>query len=208
MRRLPAACAMQRNVNVGRRRLDSEYRGIELLRRSRLHPHEERSEVQKMKTLTKTSLAAAAAATLLGVSVDARAAEYAKVVSATPVTESVAVPRQECVNGEQLVQQPPSGAGALVGAIAGGVIGNQFGHGFGRAAATGIGAVTGSAIGNNVEANATPPAAVPVQRCRTVNGYENRIVGYDVVYEYHGQRYSTRLPQDPGAQLAVDVRPA
>ena len=82
---------------------------------------------------------------------------------------SITVPRQECVNGEQLVQQQPSGAGAVVGAIAGGVIGNQFGHGFGRAAATGLGAVAGSAIGNNVEANANPPTAVPVQRCRTVN---------------------------------------
>ena len=70
---------------------------------------------------------------------------------------SVAVPRQECVNGEQVVQPQPSGAGALIGAIAGGVIGNQFGHGFGRAAATGVGAVAGSAIGNNVEANANPP---------------------------------------------------
>lgn len=160
-----------------------------------------------MNTIAKTSIAAAAAA-LLGASATASAAEYATVVSATPVTSSVAVPRQECVNGEQLVQQQPSGAGALVGAIAGGVIGNQFGHGFGRAAATGLGAVAGSAIGNNVEAGANPPTAVPVQRCRTVNGYENRIVGYDVVYDYHGQRYTTRLPQDPGARLAVDVRPA
>ena len=160
-----------------------------------------------MNTIAKTGLAAAAAA-LLGASAPAGAAEYATVVSSTPVTSSVAVPRQECVNGEQLVQQQPSGAGAVIGAIAGGVIGNQFGHGFGRAAATGLGAVTGSAIGNNVEANANPPTAVPVQRCRTVNGYENRIVGYDVVYEYHGQRYTTRLPQDPGARLAVDVRPA
>ena len=43
---------------------------------------------------------------------------------------------------------------------------------------------------------------------RTVTGQENRIVAYDVAYEYHGQRYSTRLPEDPGPRLAVDVRPA
>jgi hypothetical protein len=48
---------------------------------------------------------------------------------------------------------------------------------------------------------------VPVRQCRTVNGYETRVVGYDVVYEYHGQRYSTRLPNDPGPRLAIDVRP-
>ena len=158
-----------------------------------------------MNTRTTTSVAAIA---LLGVAAAAQAAEYANVVSATPITTSVAVPRQECFQSEQLVQQPPSGAGAVIGAIAGGVIGNQFGHGFGRAAATGLGAVAGSAIGNNVEAGANPPASVPVQRCRTVQSYEQRTVGYDVVYDYRGQRYSTRLPQDPGDRLAVDVRPA
>jgi uncharacterized protein YcfJ len=164
-------------------------------------------EMRAMNTRTRIGLVAAAAA-MLGAPALAAAAEYARVLSATPVTESVAVPRQECVHSEQLVQQPPSGAGAVVGAIAGGVVGNQFGHGFGRAAATGIGAVAGSAIGNNVEANANPPTAVPVQRCRTVDAQESRVVGYDVVYEYHGQRYSTRLPQDPGPSLAVDIRPA
>ena len=160
-----------------------------------------------MSTKLKTSLAAAASAALLGVTATASAAQYANVVSATPVTNSVAVPRQDCVQSERLVQAQPSGAGALIGAIAGGVIGNQFGHGFGRAAATGVGVVAGSAIGNNVEANASPPQSVPVQRCRTVNAYESRVVGYDVVYEYHGQRYTTRLPDDPGPRLAIDVRP-
>ncbi|MEO5844882.1 MAG: glycine zipper 2TM domain-containing protein [Caldimonas sp.] len=157
-----------------------------------------------MNTILKTSLAAA----LLGATATASAAEYANVVSATPVTASVSAPRQDCYQGEQVVQQQPSGAGALIGAIAGGVIGNQFGHGFGRAAATGLGVVAGSAIGNNVEANANSPQAVAVRRCRTVDGYESRVVGYDVVYEYNGQRYTTRLPNDPGPRLAIDIRPA
>ncbi len=161
-----------------------------------------------MSTLVKTSLLAAASAALLGATASAGAAEYANVVSATPVTGSVSAPRRDCVQGEQVVQAQPSGAGAVIGAIAGGVLGNQFGHGFGRAAATGLGAVAGSAIGNNVEANANPPTTVPLRRCRTVNGYENRVLGYDVVYEYNGQRYSTRLPSDPGPRLAIDIRPA
>jgi uncharacterized protein YcfJ len=161
-----------------------------------------------MSTMMKTSLIAAASAALLGATAPAGATEYANVVSATPVTGSVAAPRQDCVQGEQVVQPQPSGAGAVIGAIAGGVLGNQFGHGFGRAAATGLGVVAGSAIGNNVEANANPPQAVPVRRCRTVSGYQNRIVGYDVVYEYNGQRYTTRLPSDPGPRLAIDIRPA
>ncbi len=161
-----------------------------------------------MRTMIRTGTAAAAFTALLGAAASAGAAEYATVVSATPVTGSVAVPRRDCVQGEQIIQQPTSGAGALVGAIAGGVIGNQFGHGFGKAAATGLGVVAGSAIGNNVEAGANPPTAVPVQHCRTVSGYDNRIIGYDVVYEYNGQRYSTRLPRDPGPRLAIDIRPA
>ena len=160
-----------------------------------------------MMTRTRIVLAAAAVAAL-GISGIAHAAEYARVVSARPVSESVSVPRQECVNSQQLVQQQPSGGGAVVGALVGGLLGNQFGHGFGRAAATGAGAVAGAAVGNSVEVGANPPVAVPTQQCRTVTGQENRVVAYDVVYEYHGQRYSTRLPEDPGPRLAVDVRPA
>ena len=155
----------------------------------------------------KLSAIAAVATGLFGAAASAQAAQYANVVSATPVTASVGVPRQDCVQGERIVQQQPSGAGALIGAIAGGVIGNQFGHGVGRAAATGLGVVAGSAIGNNVEANGEGAVAVPVQRCRTVSAYENRVVGYDVVYEYNGERYTTRLPRDPGPRLAIAVQP-
>src|SRR3954469_20648103 len=165
------------------------------------------SRSDRMNTNLKSALAGATSAALLGAHATAGAAQYANVVSATPVTQSVAVPRQDCVQSERLGQAQPSGAGALIGAIAGGVIGNQFGHGFGRAAATGVGAVAGSAIGNNVEANANPPQSVPVRQCRTINAYESRVVGYDVVYEYNGQRYTTRLPNDPGPRLAIDVRP-
>jgi uncharacterized protein YcfJ len=156
----------------------------------------------------KMSACAAAAAALLGTAGLARAAEYATVISATPVTNSVAVPRQDCVDGERIVQQQPTGAGAVVGAIVGGVIGNQFGHGAGRAAATGLGIVAGSALGNQAEVNGNPATAVPVRNCRTVSQYENRVVGYDVVYEYNGQRYTTRTASDPGPRLAIDVRPS
>ena len=149
-----------------------------------------------------------AAALGAAVGPSAFAADYATVISSTPVTVPVAVPRQVCSQERQYVQQAPSGAGALIGAIAGGVIGNSIGHGFGRAAATGIGAVAGSAIGNQVEADANPVSEVPVQRCQRVSRYENRTVGYDVMYEYAGQRYSTRMARDPGRRFAVSVQPA
>jgi hypothetical protein len=41
-----------------------------------------------------------------------------------------------------------------------------------------------------------------------VSAYENRMVGYDVVYEYAGRRYTTRMARDPGAEIAIDVRPS
>jgi uncharacterized protein YcfJ len=158
--------------------------------------------------LSKTTFCAALAAGLAGGTVGAQAAEYATVVSSTPVVRSVSVPRQECADVEQVVRPQPSGAGALVGAIVGGVVGNQFGHGMGRAAATGLGAIGGSALGNHVEMSNQPAGTVVSRQCRTVGGYESRVVGYDVVYDYHGQRYSTRLARDPGRRLAIDVRPA
>ena len=160
-----------------------------------------------MKLPLKSTALAASAFALLGAAGAAHAAEYANVVSATPVTSSFPVPRQQCADGQRVVPAQPSGGGALVGAIIGGVIGNQIGHGAGRAVATGIGAVTGAAIGNNAEMNNNPGQVVPVRDCRTVSGYESRVVGYDVVYEYHGQRYTTRTATDPGPRLAIDVRP-
>jgi uncharacterized protein YcfJ len=158
--------------------------------------------------LMYTTACAAIAAGLAGLTASAHAADYATVVSSTPVVQPVTVPRQECTDVQRYVQPQPSGAGALVGAIVGGVVGNQFGHGMGRAAATGIGAVAGSALGNQVELSNQPAGVVPSRQCRTVQFHEQRVVGYDVVYEFNGQRYSTRLDRDPGAHLAIDVRPS
>ncbi|HET6598543.1 MAG TPA: glycine zipper 2TM domain-containing protein [Burkholderiaceae bacterium] len=137
----------------------------------------------------------------------AQAASYATVISTTPVTATVAVPQQICDDGLQQVRAAPTGAGAVIGAIVGGVIGHGFGGGFGQAAATGIGAVAGATIGGQVEANATQVSTVPVRRCRSVSSYREQVIGYDVEYEYAGQRYSTRMAQDPGTRLAIDVRP-
>jgi uncharacterized protein YcfJ len=154
-------------------------------------------------------LTAAFAAQAAGAAQNAQyASQYATVISSTPVTASYPVQRQQCSEGSALVQQQPSGAGALIGAIAGGVLGHTVGAGFGRAAATGIGAVAGSVVGNSVEANSNPVTEVPTRRCQVVTAYENRVVGYDVTYEYAGQRYNARMARDPGRQFAVNVQPA
>ena len=167
-----------------------------------------KSKKMHANPLRTAPLLAGLGAVFMMASPDARATEFATVVSSTPVTASVAVPRQVCSDGAQIVQQRPSGAGAVIGAIAGGVIGHQIGGGFGRAAATGVGAVTGAVVGDQVEAANTPATEVPVRRCQTTTAYEQRVIGYDVVYEYAGQRYSTRMGRDPGKQFAVNVQPA
>jgi uncharacterized protein YcfJ len=137
----------------------------------------------------------------------AQAAEYGTVVSSTAVMAQVAVPVQQCTEQQQLVQPRTSGGGALVGALIGGVVGHNIGSGFGRAAATGVGVVAGAAIGDRTEAANTPSASVPVRNCQTFTSYENRVVAYDVSYDYNGQRHVARLSQafNPGESIALNV---
>lgn len=133
------------------------------------------------------------------------ATEYGSVLSSTPVVAAVPVPRQECIDQPVAVQPPPTGVGALIGGITGAAFGNAVGSGAGRAAATGIGLIAGSFIGNQVEVNGQPPVLSTARQCRTVTRYENRTVGYDVVYEYQGMRRQTQLAQDPGDRIALNV---
>lgn len=137
----------------------------------------------------------------------AMAVEFGRVLSATPVMQQVAVPRQVCSDQQVLVQQPKSGAGAALGAIAGGALGNAAGgHGAGRAAATVIGAVGGAVLGDRIEGSPEPELH-SVRQCATQTVYENRPVAYNVVYEYAGQQYSVQMPNDPGPKLALQIGP-
>jgi uncharacterized protein YcfJ len=149
------------------------------------------------------SLIAIALAAVCG---SAGAAEFGTVVSSTPVTQQFAVPQQTCSEQQQVVQQPTSGGGAVIGAVVGGLLGHTVGQGFGKAAATGIGVVAGAAVGDNVESRTTPPGETTVRNCQTATRIDSRVVGYDVVYDYHGQRYSARLAQDPGSQIPLNVQ--
>ena len=146
-----------------------------------------------------------AAAVCGAASTGAWAAEYGTVISSTPIVAAVPVPQRECVDQPVVYQQPTSGVGALLGAIAGAAIGHNIGGGDGRALATGVGLVAGSAIGDHVEGNSLPPVASTVRQCRTVTRYENRTVGYDVVYDYQGVRHHTRMSQEPGERIALNV---
>ena len=151
-------------------------------------------------------ISAAALAGLAAFSVGAQAEEQGRVISSTPIIQQVAVPRQVCTQQPVAVQQPKSGAGAVMGAIAGGAMGNAIGDGGGRAAATILGLVGGAMLGDRIEGS--PSAQVQnMQQCSTQTFYENRTVAYNVMYEYAGKQYNVQMPQDPGPYVRLQITP-
>lgn len=144
---------------------------------------------------------------LAAVAVVASAQEQGRVLSATPIVQQVGIPQQVCGNETVYSGNRTTGAGAVIGAIAGGAVGNSIGKGSGRAAATAIGVLGGAVVGNQIEGDGQPQYQ-NVQRCTTETYYENRTVGYNVVYEYAGRQYTTRTQNDPGRWIPVSVQPA
>lgn len=145
-------------------------------------------------------------ATLALTAIGAQAQEVGKVISSTPVIQQVGVPRQVCNESQVVSPGQKSGAGAAMGALAGGAVGNQVGQGSGRALATMIGLVGGAVLGDHIEGPGTPEVR-NVQSCSTQTFYENRTIGYNVVYEYAGKQYSVQMPQDPGPTVRLQITP-
>jgi uncharacterized protein YcfJ len=133
------------------------------------------------------------------------AQEVGQVLSRTPVYQQVAVPQQTCTQAPALMPVQPSGVGAVIGAVAGGVLGSQLGGRDSQGLSTIAGVIGGAVLGNQVEGRANTP--VPVTTCATQTIYENRLVGYNVVYEYAGKQYAVQLSQDPGATVPLQVTP-
>lgn len=146
-------------------------------------------------------------ASLLSAAGLAAAQEQARVISSTPIVQQIAVPQQVCRDETVYSAPRTTGGGALLGAIAGGAVGNAIGGGSGRAAATALGLVGGALLGEQVEGQGRPFNQHDVQRCETETIYENRTVGYNVVYEYAGRQYTTRTERDPGGWMPVNVQP-
>lgn len=151
---------------------------------------------------------------LAGAAFAAHAQSYqdnARVTNVQPQYESVRVPRQDCAN--QWVSEPRRGGGrdiggAVLGGIVGGLLGNQVGGGHGREAATAVGAVVGAFTGDNLANRdrwAQPVPASEVTVCRDVDDVQQRLVGYQVSYEYHGQQYTTLMRDNPGRYVPVRV---
>jgi uncharacterized protein YcfJ len=133
------------------------------------------------------------------------AQEWGRVISSVPVVQQVAVPRQVCNQQPVVVEQPRTGAGALLGMVAGGAAGNAIGDGGGRALATIAGAIGGAMLGNRIEGGGTQ--VQQTTQCVTQTWYENRAVGFNVTYEYAGKQYQVQLPHDPGPNIALQVVP-
>lgn len=125
----------------------------------------------------------------------------APVISATPAYQTEMRERQVCERPEP--SNGTSAVGAIVGGVAGGLLGHQIGRGTGKTVATAAGAVGGALAGNAIANNAhnTPT-------CQMVSEPQQVFVGYDVVYEFSGQRGQVRMSQQPGSTIAVEVRPA
>lgn len=138
-------------------------------------------------------------------STGSQAQEAGQVLSRTAVYQQVAVPRQTCIQNIPQTPLQTSGGGALVGAITGGLIGSQLGGHNSQGLATMAGVIGGAVLGHSVESQGTPPA--PSTTCTTQSVYENRLIGYNVVYEYAGKQYNVQLPQDPGPTIPLQVTP-
>jgi hypothetical protein len=62
-------------------------------------------------------------------------------------------------------------------------------------------------VGDNIEKQG-PAQTVNQTSCTLQSAYENRLIGYQVVYEYAGKQYTVQLPQDPGPTIALQITPA
>lgn len=137
----------------------------------------------------------------------------ARVISSTPVYESVNEPRRECWTETSDYETRDydrayrnNTPGTIIGAIAGGLLGSTVGRGNGRVAAAAVGAATGAVVGGQWN-NGTRYERYPqqVERCRTTNHVREVMNGYDVRYRLQGREFQTRLPYDPGKWVMLNA---
>jgi uncharacterized protein YcfJ len=150
--------------------------------------------------------------------------DTARVIDVDPIVRVVRIsePRRRCWDEDYVVRHEAPGHGrtagsTILGGIIGGAVGNAFGSGRGKDAATVAGVLIGSSIGHDRavrDAERYGSAREETRtrtRCDVDDAWreEERIEGYDVTYEYMGDRYRTRMSHDPGDTLKVwvSVRP-
>lgn len=144
-----------------------------------------------MKRISMTALAAGLLA-LAAPGAWAQPMANARVVSATPMVESVPVTQCAPAYGQS------TGGGAAVGALVGGLVGSQLGQGSGQIAGAILGTLGGAFAGNAIEAQ-----QAGYDRCQTT--YQQQVTGYDVRYEWGGRIHRTQMAQAPGVWIQVPV---
>lgn len=153
--------------------------------------------------------------------------DRARVVSVTPVYETVEVviPRRECWT-ERVVRRPAVSHRAggdetllptLVGGALGGYLGHKLGDGRSEAVTTAMGTAIGLAVGHQLShrryrhEHHAPARVIHERRCRTVEHVETerRRTGYRVQYRYKGRLFETITDHHPGKwiRVTVDVEP-
>ena len=134
--------------------------------------------------------------------------DNAPVISSIPMYQTVAQPQQQCWSESVTTyEEHRSPAGVLLGGVTGGLLGNTIGRGNGRVASTVVGAMIGAVVGDHIANRDNQAVAVtrPIQRCQTVQNYQQVITGYQVTYNYNGRNTTVVLPYDPGATVPVEV---
>ena len=131
--------------------------------------------------------AALGVAAVASMNVFDRGPQYAQVISATPIKETVKNPRQECRNVAVTHRRPVQdenriAVATVVGALGGGYAGNQ---------------VQGAMQNNDTY-------TTNEQRCKTVYDKSEKTLGYDVTYKIGDQQGKIRMDKQPGSQIPLD----
>ncbi len=149
--------------------------------------------------------------------------DYAKVLEVQPVIEVVQTPEEQRICREEPVQrrvaERRSPAPVIFGAILGGIIGNQLGHGSrhghhwyrhsNKAATTAAGVVIGGTVASLAQRDQNPPKyyTVTEENCYLQTSWheEERVVAWDVTWQYQGKTYQSRMDTLPGDSIRVRV---
>lgn len=174
------------------------------------------SKVRKWTALTLPLLLAPSLA------LSATTYDRAKVVSATPVYETIqyTVPVEACRKEEVAYanNHRRSFTGPILGAIIGGALGNAVGNSnSNRKVGAVVGAVLGGSIGADISRRnsrrdggyANDEVRYRTERVCNVSSEireEERLAGYNVSYVYAGETYTTHMNRDPGDSIRVRVR--
>ena len=90
-------------------------------------------------------------------------------------------------------------------------MGHTVGRGNGKVAAAAVGAGIGAIVGDRVDNGGYQRDGYervserPVERCVSVDNWQQVPAGYLVNYEYNGRQYSTVTDRDPGRYIPIHV---